>query len=101
MPRPSWTAAHLLILVAEVAIAVALAISLAFLGAEDAQLTKQRGADLRERNDLSYRLQQVQTELEWAGRRLRVEAAIERLDLPLEPPVVVAAEHQSLNQFEQ
>ena len=91
MLRPTWTGAHLLILAAEVAAAVALAITLAFLGAEDAQLTKQRGADLRTRTDLGYRLQQVQTELEWAGRQLHVEAAIRRLDLPLEPPVTLAA----------
>lgn len=85
MPAWSWSAAHLLVLAAEVALAVTLAIGLAFLGTEEAQLTKQRGQDLSARTEAGYRLQQLHGELEWEGGQVPVEAAVRRLDLPLVP----------------
>ena len=62
------------------------AIAIVWTGAEENALRKQRGAFMKERRDLLTEQGRLHATLTMEGNLSRVQAAVERLRLPLAPP---------------
>jgi hypothetical protein len=74
-----------LILVSWLVAAVVIGLGIATLGTEEAVLSKQRGADLRTRQELAFSRSQLRATMDTEIGRLHLERAVARLGLNLAP----------------
>lgn len=77
---------HALLAGAWVAVALVIAIKTALLGAEEAALSRQRGADLKARTDLQFQKDRLRTAIDWQTSPPNLGDAVRRLQLPLVRP---------------
>lgn len=75
---------HILIGACWLLLAGVVAVSLAALGNEEHVLARQRGKDLRQREELRFRHERLLAEIEWLSGEARLRQAVRQLDLPLE-----------------
>ena len=85
------TKLHIIIAAVWIPLALFLGIKIALLGNEESALARARGADLRARTDLNYEIDRLKGQLDYESSAATIEVALRRLNLPLQPPVKVAA----------
>jgi hypothetical protein len=72
-------------------LALVLAMKVALLGSEEVALKKARGADLKSRTDMAYRLDRLKGQLDYEASVPAIESAVRTLQLPLSPPKLAEA----------
>ena len=85
------TKLHIIIAAVWIPLALFLGIKIALLGNEESALARARGADLKARTDLNYEIDRLKGQLGYESSAATIEVALRRLNLPLQPPVKVAA----------
>ncbi len=85
------TKLHIIIAAVWIPLALFLGIKIALLGNEESALARARGADLKARTDLNYEIDRLKGQLDYESSAATIEVALRRLNLPLQPPVKVAA----------
>lgn len=71
--------------------AIALGMAITLASGEKQALARRRGVDYKERTDLLAQHDRLRTEIDWLASRPSLEQAVNRLGLPLVPPLRVAS----------
>ena len=82
---------HLTLAACWIGIAAWLAITIAITSGEKTSLERKRGADFKERRELTAQQERLRTEIGWLGSAPSIEQAVARLGLPITPPARLAS----------
>jgi hypothetical protein len=82
---------HIIVAAGWIGLAVVLGLKIALLGNEEAALNRSRGLDRKAQLDLGFQQEKLRSQLDYDASAPALEKAIRQLQLPLQPPMRMAA----------